>query len=163
MHIHRDRFTVEQDIWLGELMTGNRAQTASYLQRVSCDQNGDKYCCLGVACEMFYDRTGVIQLRDRYSISYGGEQETLPRAIQNLLLMYSEGGLFNDVIGIKFRDDLVTSSLAGMNDGGLTFKQIAKFIRQYPWLVFINFDKGEAKHPNILKWRDDLEIWEVVE
>ena len=50
-----------------------------------------------------------------------------------LLHLYSEFGVTKDR----------RNTLTHMNDEGLTFKEIAKFIRDNPEQVFINFADGE--------------------
>lgn len=105
--------------WLEALESGKFEQGRDFLR------SEDKFCCLGVACELsgvksiLKDAAGVIKHE------YLGERHYLPKEIVDKL---------------KFRDNDGSgnfgSSIAQLNDEGKTFKEIAAIIRANPAQYF---------------------------
>lgn len=114
--------------WLEALRSGQYVQGREMLH--SADE---KYCCLGVACELFIPETG----------RYGGYAQTF--ALPHPTECYSYGEehetgaapkeLYEHLgfrCGIADRTDALTS----MNDAGVTFEEIAGMIEEDPGKYF---------------------------
>lgn len=91
----------------------------------------DRYCCLGVACEI--SDIGVEKtIRDNLTY-YGDGSQAAPEII------WKHYGL-RDAIGefkmAETHDGEIFKALTEMNDSGMTFKEIAKYIRKNPENVF---------------------------
>ena len=108
-----------QTLWLEALRSNNYAQGRYSLRRE------DRFCCLGVACEIF----GVpSSIPDEGSVAYGLSEEVCGAPIETieLLQLYGQAG-----------DDVGSSdSLAHMNDNGASFTQIADLITANPERYF---------------------------
>lgn len=95
--------------WVAALESGDYEQGQLRLRR------GNNFCCLGVACDLYNDKqwhdTGENQL-------YG---ETLLDA--------KTWSPPDDVVEFFGLDDDIIPTLAERNDNGVTFKQIAAFIK----------------------------------
>jgi hypothetical protein len=106
-----------------------KQQTKSYL-RV-----GNKFCCLGVACDLYQKEVGDLKelasgSDDRYY--YNGMASYLPEIVQNWLGISTWSGSYNDDSGLRFRLDL-----ASQNDSGKTFEEIADIIEAEPVGLFV--------------------------
>lgn len=91
--------------------------------------DGNKFCCLGVACEI--SDKGKWDRNDYYSIE-GIERAhgNLPRTVQRYF------GFKTDYAGFDFifrpsNDVIGYASLVDMNDAGRSFSEIADFIERY--------------------------------
>lgn len=126
-----------QEIWIQALESGKYPQGKRNLN------NNGRFCCLGVACEIFshdlrLKRTSALPFFSQdYSdvaISYANEEDPepcfslAPISVVRKLALIDEAGHINDY--------LEYASLASMNDNGLKFAAIAKFIRENPEKVF---------------------------
>ena len=132
-----------QEKWLKALESGKYEQGNGKL----CKDN--KYCCLGVACDVLglkkvVGNTGAIKYFDRdgqnnanYSDSYlpMGISEEIGLLGDNGELKYQE--LFHEALKEKGYDLLFTNTLASYNDEGATFEQIAYAMRKVPQAVFV--------------------------
>lgn len=98
--------------WVAALRSGKYKQTQGQLR------SDDKYCCLGVACDLAME-TGVIS-------SFIGTNLGLPKPVQ-------------DWIGLKddFGNYRGFSSLASENDAGRTFLEIADIIENNEVNLFV--------------------------
>lgn len=126
-----------QESWLRDLETTDEPQTRGYLHRLveGEDDRGNiikpGWCCLGRACVA----VGFNLLEDVYEyavfplqIDYEGE--IAPKEVcQKLRLRDSTGALYFSWSGYD--------CLAAANDDGVTFKEIAAYIRANPWKVFL--------------------------
>jgi hypothetical protein len=103
---------------LKALRSGEYKQTKGTLE----DNNG--HCCLGVMCDVYQKDTGIsVDCRPNGSINGGSlSQHT---AVQEWVGLRNDHGGFTG----KHKD---TVSLAGLNDSGSTFSQIADFIESEP-------------------------------
>lgn len=109
--------------WLAALRSGKYRQGSGFLKIKG--QNGvqDRFCCLGVLCELAVDAgvTGI--LSESYEATYGipGDRNTavLPVHVQEWAGL-DKAGTYNDG----------NSSLTGDNDSGMTFAAIADIIEQ---------------------------------
>ena len=104
--------------WVAALRGGE------YLQGKSTLRNGDKYCCLGVACDLYRKAT------------WRGEWTPVNDSCWNFKL---DGDLSSGImpkavaawLGLGSRDPTLGDSCATeMNDGGKSFAQIADAIEQ---------------------------------
>lgn len=113
--------------WVKALESGQYRQGTGFL--VSRGRKFDKFCCLGVLCDMAV-RAKVIAAPKSYSntpYAYCGENKVLPPTVLRWAGLKSENG--------DFGDD--GNTLAELNDDGNTFKQIAKIIRSNPDGIFV--------------------------
>lgn len=105
-----------QEQWVEALESGEYKQG----QRNLCYE--DKYCCLGVACEVM----GIEGEEMAGFVYFKGN---------NIVLLEFEK------LGLRgMRGELASgpyASLASMNDSGKSFKEIAQFIRDNEGLVFV--------------------------
>ena len=97
-------------------------ESEKFKQGVGQLRDDDKYCCLGVACNVL--KIKAVEPDDGYNeYTYDGEEDSLPeKAVSRMGLLTVNGDIEVD----ELHDG---HNLANLNDGGATFKQIAKFIR----------------------------------
>lgn len=109
--------------WVEELESGNWEQRKDYLSK-----NG-KHCCLGVACELYQKEVGDLEVRADESgiVFYNGQQHSLPTKVREWLGLVHRGGTFGE-----------EGSLIRLNDSGISFKEIAKVIREEPEKLFLH-------------------------
>ena len=111
--------TPEQIQWIEALRSGRYEQGTIYLEQ------DNKFCCLGVACDLFAKETRTI---DEGLVKYAREAETAPAKVVKILRLRNQFGHIEN-----FDKDLTD-----MNDGGKTFNEIADFIVSNPDRVFLN-------------------------
>lgn len=101
-------------LWVKELRSGDWKQTKGYLRRQ------DACCCLGVACELYWEQTGELkpQLSHHGTYSYGHERGNLPWEVQCWLGLERASG-FHD------------QDLTVLNDSGRSFTEIADVIERH--------------------------------
>lgn len=103
--------------WVPALRSGRYEQGKEYL----CRDN--KYCCLGVACELLGELKRA-KVRGNYLATKDeGRVESLEHRIAHKLKMSCNGTL-------KWSGNEHMVSLAGMNDDGMSFEQIADFLEE---------------------------------
>lgn len=130
-----NEFTKEQEAWLVELETTEKLQGTGYLKSENKDK-GLCYCCLGIACELITPINN--KFVGHYSTHYStqGFNAALPVGITDIYKLY-------DGLGDRFdssEDDVESMSLSVLNDEHkLTFKEIAKTLRDNPHHYFKNF------------------------
>lgn len=108
--------------WVSALRSGAYQQGKGAL----C-ANG-KYCCLGVACEIYRIAYGIDVGSDtRGRRTYYGEAMRLPNTVRNVLGLATRTG--------RYSYDM---SLASVNDRGGSFNQIANLIESQPAGLFKN-------------------------
>ena len=105
---------------IGALRSGNYVQGKHYL--VTKD---DRFCCLGVACNISTHPLDSVEDAGRWSI--GNHTVDLPYLIQEEFGFYSTEGKRRDGQHIVIAGERYPS-LAIANDKGRTFKQIANYI-----------------------------------
>ena len=119
-------FNTAQKRWLKALESDKFEQT----RKVLCRHNGElRYCCLGVACELFVPKEK--QTVGRFYKSFWRQTKVLPVQVKILLKLHSSLGGFRGTIS---PDNC--NNLAQLNDIGWSFGDIANFIRKYPESVF---------------------------
>ena len=110
-------------IWVDALKSGEYKQGTEYL----CA--GDRYCCLGVLCDLYAqnaaDNLRIVEKQkgDKgFTITYYNyDSEVLPEIVQEWAGMSTNTGKY-------MSDTLFESSLASDNDQGATFEELADVI-----------------------------------
>jgi hypothetical protein len=103
--------------WIAALRSGEYPQGRSYLRVL------DGFCCLGVACNQFNDHIWRQSSAAGASWSYFGAITDLPKPVMDAYRLRRPDGLY-------MRDDGSTASLAGDNDAGKSFVEIADLIER---------------------------------
>lgn len=87
-----------------------------------------RHCCLGVLCEL-YQKEHKVKLRtdtfcfvNELIFSFDGDTAGLPERVMRWSGVRTDGG--------SFRNDLLNDTLASINDGGDSFKEIADIIEE---------------------------------
>jgi hypothetical protein len=109
--------------WVADLRSGKFKQTQGVLE----DSNGN--CCLGLACRVF-DRIypGVLTIEKRLGItSFDNATAMLPGTVKRAFGLATHGGMINEL-----------KSLAGQNDAGKSFAEIADVIESKPEGLFVD-------------------------
>lgn len=116
--------------WVDALLSGEFKQGKGSLRRDDID--GKRYCCLGVACELFRRETGRGSwdpADHRFVIDRHSFVGILPPAVQTWLGLNSREGCFKG----KVAHD---ADLTALNDMGETFERIAWVIQSEPEGLF---------------------------
>ena len=134
------RLTEAQERWLTALESGSYEKAHGTL-RVD-----DRFCCLGVACDLYDSSRWKTH---RKLLGYQGADvfrgETLPPDVSEYYGIIGEAGDIHqhalepgDVSAIAGRTGMAgrDMTLAAMNDGGYTFREIAAIIRKTPDAFF---------------------------
>lgn len=110
--------TENQEKWLQALESGDYEQGQNYLVKDS------KYCCLGVACEIF-EAMYVTRNTPESSYRVYSSGSFLPPedVVEKLGLRDNKGSDHHGSFG---------HTLVGLNDSGKTFKEIVKIVRSNP-------------------------------
>ncbi len=103
------------ELWLQALESGKYKQGKEYLWT-----KNNRYCCLGVACVVAQEN-GVRKIKIEQN-----REELLPKNMSNFLNM-SPDGRFKCPIDYNKKE---YTGLADLNDRGITFKTIARIIRE---------------------------------
>jgi hypothetical protein len=124
--------------WLEALESGEFQQGRGRLRHGERCQE-DRYCCLGVACEVYRRETG----NGEWVYPDGGEwfpcfrvgdgylaDGTLPLPVSAWLGLRTFSGFYGGELGMD-------SSLTSRNDGGASFKEIADIVRSEPRGLFL--------------------------
>lgn len=107
--------------WVAALRSGE------FIQGTGVLFDGNRYCCLGVAC-VVAERNGIaLHRRDSdVCVEFDGENNVLPKSVQEWIGLKSEGGQYHD--GTLWRDnDIHCKSLS----------QIADIIESEPEGLFV--------------------------
>ena len=102
--------------WLSSLRSGD------YQQTKSCLHKEDGFCCLGVLCDLYGKEHNVEWdlVEDENYYRFQGRQTHLPSSVK-------------EWAGVEDCNPYICNrySLAQLNDGGSTFKQIADLIEEH--------------------------------
>lgn len=105
--------------WAAALESGEYQQTSGRLR----DKDG--WCCLGVLCNLHAQEHPEIAAQQEEPTEYCGKDEFPPELVwKDWAGMRGEDGEYVDDL-----DDL--RYLSGLNDDGVSFKEIAKVIRKH--------------------------------
>lgn len=107
--------------WAKALRSGKYAQGRSRLR-----SEDNKFCCLGVLCNIHAQEHPKIAAKERFASLYLGASAYLPTRVGRWAGMNTNTGNLKSGM-LKF-DSGVYSDLADANDSGVTFKQIANWI-----------------------------------
>lgn len=118
-------FTPLQEAWLRDLETTRAKQGTRFLHAY-----GGGWCCLGRAARIVEKprRAGFVD-------EWQGSANSLPGDIWRQLGLR---GSLGNLAETAFVEDRSYGDLAGMNDAGMTFREIAAHIRANPENVFTN-------------------------
>lgn len=110
--------------WVAALRSGEYEQATGQLRR------GGRFCCLGVACEVFILEGGDLE---RIGNCYGNVSTILPLVVQQWLGIHEANGQWN----LGTPDLRETRALSAANDNGATFDEIATLIESEPPGLFV--------------------------
>lgn len=118
--------------WVEALRSGDYLQVRGKLVKPGEDGEPDRFCCLGVACELAV-KAEVTERQDFY---YGDSHSgTLPFEVMNWLGLRSDVGTFNQ--DVEFSPGWRIRRLSDLNDTAeWNFQQIADFIETEPEGLF---------------------------
>lgn len=104
-------------LWVKELRSENWIQGKYYLA-----QPNGKYCCLGVACELYQREVGDLEIFEHLDsyIVYDNHYENLPEKVRIWLGLRKNNGDYHE------------DNLADMNDNDICFDEIADVIEEEP-------------------------------
>lgn len=129
-----------QEKWLKALESGKYEQGKGFLVSFS-DSKKDKkpkHCCLGVACELFYKKLGLVkETQDldvnntKIHVSFNGEKYVLPESVMDLLKIKTP-----NATAVKDSTGSLGVVLTDLNDKGVPFAKIAEKIRKNPEWFF---------------------------
>ncbi len=111
-------------------------QGASRLHIAGAGQKADTFCCLGVLCDLAVQAKVISAptLKDTdwdgQVYSYNKKAESLPKAVRTWAGITDSLGDFKNANGDP-------ESLASLNDGGTSFKNIANIIEKKPKGLFV--------------------------
>lgn len=105
------------------LESGKYKQGNGYLRTFD-----NRFCCLGVACMLI-----KVKWEKRYGVyQTDGESVALSSSNSSLTGIYTPYGHFKKPIKcVKNKKSIKIESLANLNDGGFSFKFIAKILRKH--------------------------------
>lgn len=127
------KLTENQEKWLTALESGDYKQGTANLR------SKDKFCCLGVACDLFFEGETKVWYNSTVYYEGIGYDAFLPPSVVTKLNMLNNEGDFGD-LGVFYG----YSSLWEVNDDGVPFAEIAAFIRANPKLIFKNEEQNEG-------------------
>lgn len=112
-------------------------RSGDYEQETGMLRNGNHYCCLGVACNIYKELTGDGEWAEADS-RYGfiaaqcQKRDIMPEAVKKFFgFKWNDGGL-----GVES----AVGSLSEANDTGKTFAEIADIIEEYEKELFVGGD-----------------------
>lgn len=116
-----------RSLWKQELRSGNKRQAAGSLAIRLYKQKKVKYCCLGVACELFNKLEKRIKTKNNHKqIVYDGQVSVLPDCVKDWL------GVLGDArVQCVYPDVIKRTDLVYLNDcKRLSFNLIADVIEE---------------------------------
>lgn len=107
-------------------------RSGKYKQGRNTLRYSDEFCCLGVACDIAIENGVALTVaQDEYGEwTYGGKADVLPPSVQEWLCLRTANAAPKGEIEGEHE------SLAGYNDGGGTFEEIAAVIESEPEGLF---------------------------
>ena len=121
-------YNADQEAWLRDLETTEEPQVKEYLHISGGRSLKAGFCCLGRACVVLGVKT--TGKNDDLFVAYDGCDQVLTDPTIDRLLLRGTNGDFRD------RWANGNSCLTDLNDRGMSFKEIAAYIRANPWNVF---------------------------
>lgn len=108
--------------WVAALRSGEYEQGTSHLNK------DDKFCCLGVLCDIYRKETGEGEWQptgDGYASQFKIQNDWESKVTPSIVAGWA-GLVLKNPVPIEFRQ-----SLAEMNDEGKTFAEIADIIEEH--------------------------------
>jgi hypothetical protein len=136
-----------RDEWLKALESGGYKQGQQALCQKSSE--GNRYCCLGVATEIFrrhnpgvlkkvWQHQGGGDVMALYKSESDEDSGVLLSEVKKAFGFRSETGEFrNSILATQAGRDYRAWSLVDLNDSGVGFKTIAQVVREHPNDIFI--------------------------
>src|SRR5690242_5189213 len=103
-----------RDRWIAALESGNYEQGAGRLRQ------GDKFCCLGVLCDIVAEEIGGRWKELNNNMVFVVDGEWTTTVLPGRIMDYTELEDDDPVLG--------NASATDLNDSGVSFNEIAKFI-----------------------------------
>lgn len=110
-----------KDKWIAALRSGEYIQGKEALRR-----KDNTFCCIGVLCDIYQKEKGG-EWEDIGDYKYYGFKDAVGNERSGVMtkdVISWTGGTLNKMLALETR-------LIGLNDGGSTFKEIAKEIETY--------------------------------
>lgn len=131
--------------WVKELRSGKWNQGMKKLcviKKVDNNTFNCEYCCLGIACEIYYDNLSSIVPFTNVDLCkrYSDDENYLPTEVVEYLELRTKCGGFvddNNEDCLITIDGKIFFSLAEINDAGYSFDKIADIIEEYQDLLFV--------------------------
>jgi hypothetical protein len=120
--------------WLERLESGAYPQGYNYLATVDRKTGVWSYCCLGVACEVYIELVGPLEI-ERYDTErcYAGREDLLPAVVVEAFGFRSpRGDARLDSPRRRY------TSLQDANDSSVSFPEIAALVRRHYREVFVD-------------------------
>jgi hypothetical protein len=114
--------------WIDALNSGEYQQTKKQLF------DGDKFCCLGVLCDLYSKEHGeewdyrYSDFEDHNRWYFCDQGEILPHVVMDWAGLKSENPKVELIDGES--KEALFSDIASMNDSGYTFKELSNYIKQ---------------------------------
>lgn len=130
-------------LWLEALRSGKYVQGDGYLRAKNSDGDNlpDKFCCLGVLCEIAVAEGVIAKPKDPYETLTEEEQAYVEAAYRyargadqfppKTVVKWANLGESNPSVAYavdEFDGEDLTDTLSSLNDEGKTFEEIADFI-----------------------------------
>lgn len=112
------------DKWIAALRSGKYKRGIGQLR----DEN-NKFCCLGVLCNIHAQEHPKIAAQQENSIEYMYHMSYLPPQVQNWAGMKTEDGMVPEKLGVRINGTKL-EDLASMNDYNMSFNKLANFIEK---------------------------------
>lgn len=119
----QEEFQERRERWAQALESGEYAQVGGALRKP------DGFCCLGVACDLYSKEASEPWSQGSLGYEFLGHTGGLPEPVRVWLGLNSDTGAWD-------RRGAWSKSLAGKNDAGATFSDIAAIIREAPEGLF---------------------------
>lgn len=112
--------------WIAALRSGEYVQGQGTLHSVD-EYGNSQFCCLGVLCDLAVKAGLLVEKEKMDSVfSYDGDRAILPPFVLHWSGLRNAHGL----LSMSSRDTYGYVSLAGMNDAGVSFEEIADVIEE---------------------------------
>lgn len=116
--------------WIEALLSGQYKQGRGHLHSIA--GNGHQFCCLGVLTDIAV-KSGMDLEYQKWTednetiVSYDGQDEFLPSDVMRWANIRTDNGAFH------YTDEMgtVETSLAELNDQGITFTELVEYIDKY--------------------------------
>ena len=125
-------FTAEQkdrvELLARALESGKYEQTNGLLRQDG--PNGWQYCCLGVACDLYHEKTERGQWDSDTFLAGGGTQSSSTELVEEVREWYGFLDMNPALVVKDGTPDENHDRAAGLNDGGWSFEEIAQGLRK---------------------------------